>query len=170
MRSIVTARIAACLLSLGVTPVVRAIDPPKGFTAIFNGQDLSGWHGWAIHDKNAGLLDLDTIPNAFTRLAAWNADAKKHWRAENEELVNDGHGAYLATDKDYGDVEFLIEYKTVPKADSGIYMRATPQVQIWDYTDKEKFRIGADKGSGGLWNNSPGAPGKDPLVLADKPF
>ena len=34
----------------------------------------------------------------------------------------------------------------------------------------KKFKIGADKGSGGLWNNSPGAPGKDPLVLADKPF
>jgi 3-keto-disaccharide hydrolase len=30
--------------------------------------------------------------------------------------------------------------------------------------------LGADKGSGGLWNNSPGAPGKDPLVRADKPF
>jgi hypothetical protein len=29
--------------------------------------------------------------------------------------------------------------------------------------------MGADKGSGGLWNNSPGAAGKDPLVLADKP-
>jgi hypothetical protein len=25
-------------------------------------------------------------------------------------------------------------------------------------------------GSGGLWNNSRGAPGKDPLVLADRPF
>jgi hypothetical protein len=49
-------------------------------------------------------------------------------------------------------------------------LRGVPQVQIWDYTEKEKFNIGADKGSGGLWNNSAGAPGKDPLVLADKPF
>jgi hypothetical protein len=44
-------------------------------------------------------------------------------------------------------------------------------VQIWDFTKEGgKWNIGADKGSGGLWNNSPGAPGKDPLVLADKPF
>jgi hypothetical protein len=44
-------------------------------------------------------------------------------------------------------------------------------VQIWDYTEAGgKWNIGADKGSGGLWNNSPGTPGKDPLVLADKPF
>ena len=87
------------------------------------------------------------------------------------ELVNDGNGAYLTTDKDYGDIELSIDYKTVPKADSGIYLRGTPQVQIWDYTEAGgKWKLGADKGSGGLWNNSPGAPGKDPLVLADKPF
>ena len=57
------------------------------------------------------------------------------------------------------------------KADSGIYLRATPQVQIWDFTEAGgKWKLGADKGSGGLWNNSKGAPGKDPLVLADRPF
>ena len=90
---------------------------------------------------------------------------------DNGELVNDGKGAYLTTDKDYGDIELLIDYKTVPKADSGIYLRATPQVQIWDSTKEGgKWELGADKGSGGLWNNSPGTPGKDPLVLADKPF
>ncbi len=89
---------------------------------------------------------------------------------ENNELVNDGFGAYATTEKDYGDFELLLEYKTVPKADSGIYLRGVPQVQIWDYTETNKFSIGANKGSGGLWNNSAGAPGKDPLVLADKPF
>ena len=64
----------------------------------------------------------------------------------------------------------MIDYKTVPKADSGIYLKSNPQVQIWDYTDKGKFKLGADLGSGGLWNNSKGAPGKDPAVLADKEF
>ena len=43
-------------------------------------------------------------------------------------------------------------------------------MQIWDKDDPGKWKLGADKGSGGLWNNSAGAPGKDPLVLADKPF
>jgi hypothetical protein len=43
-------------------------------------------------------------------------------------------------------------------------------VQIWDSTEASKFPLGADKGSGGLWNNSKDAPGKDPLVKADKPF
>jgi hypothetical protein len=63
-----------------------------------------------------------------------------------------------------------IDYKTVPKADSGIYLKGVPQVQIWDFTDEEKFKLGSNKGSGGLWNNSAGKPGKDPLLLADKPF
>ena len=98
-------------------------------------------------------------------------DFKKHWRVENGELVNDGQGVYATTDKDYGDIELLVEYKTVALADSGIYLRGNPQVQIWDYTKEGgKWNLGADKGSGGLWNNSPGVAGKDPLVLADKPF
>ena len=146
-----------------------AAQPPQGFTAIFNGQDLSGWHGMPHFDP----YKLAALPEADRKklIAGWTADAKKHWRIDNGELVNDGRGAYLTTDKEYGDIELRIDYKTVPKADSGIYLRATPQVQICDYTQEGgKWSLGADKGSGGLWNNHPGAPGKDPLVLADKAF
>jgi hypothetical protein len=56
-----------------------------------------------------------------------------------------------------------------PKGDSGIYLRNVPQVQIWDATDPDGGKLGREKGSGGLWNNAAGHPGKDPLVLADKP-
>ncbi len=165
----------AAWLVLFLQPAARGAEPQpsKGFTALFNGRDLSGWHGWAIHEKGAGLYDvekLEVYPRA-KKIVGWTEDSLKHWSVENGELVNDGNGAYLATDKAYGDIELLVEYKTVPKADSGIYLRATPQVQIWDYTKEGgKWNIGADKGSGGLWNNSAGSPGKDPLVLADKPF
>jgi hypothetical protein len=85
-------------------------------------------------------------------------------------IVNDGKGAYLTTDKQFEDYELLVDYKMLPKGDSGIYLKGVPQVQIWDYTQESQFKLGADKGSGGLWNNSPGAPGKDPLVLADRPL
>ena len=146
--------------------------PPKGFTAIFNGKDTGGWHGWAVHAKGGSPADVAKL-SAEARakaIAGWTEDAKKHWSVKDGELINDGNGAYLATEKEYGDYELLIDYQTVAKADSGIYLKATPQVQIWDSTDKSKFGIGADKGSGGLWNNSKDAPGKDPLVKADKPF
>ncbi len=142
--------------------------PPAGFTALFNGKDLSGWWGASTEDPR-GYLALS--PEKFKQKQdASLADIQQHWSVQNGELVNDGKGLYLTTDKNYGDFELLLEYKTVPLADSGIYLRGCPQVQIWDYTEKEKFNLGSDKGSGALWNNSPGAPGKDPLVKADKPF
>jgi hypothetical protein len=163
--------LAALLLAL---PLFAAEPiPPKGFTLLFNGKNLEGWHGWNIHGKGGSPADLAklTPEDRAKKFEEWTTDAKKHWSVENAELVNDGNGAYLATDKEYGDIELLVEYKTVPKADSGIYLRNTPQVQIWDTTKEGgKWNLGADKGSGGLYNNSKGAPGQLPLVLADKPF
>ncbi len=158
--------LAAMLL---VLPVQAQNEPPKGFTALFNGKDLSGWHG--MHHFDPRRLWAMSEKERAKKLAGDTKSMRQNWRVENGELVNNGHGAYLTTDKDYGDIEFMIDYKTVPKADSGIYLRATPQVQIWDYTKAGgKWRIGADKGSGGLFNNDGGSPGRDPLVLADKPF
>jgi hypothetical protein len=166
--------LGSCLIVsslLATATGARADDPqpPKGFTLLFNGKDLSGWHGMPHFDPYKLASMSEEQKQASTK--KWTDDARKHWTVENGELVNDGNGAYLTTDKDYGDIELLIEYKTVPKADSGIYLRATPQIQIWDYTKEGgKWNLGADKGSGGLWNNTAGTPGRDPLVLADRPF
>ena len=153
-------------------PVLKA---PKGFTPLFNGKDLKGWRGGTTFDHRK-LLEMSEADRT-AQIKKWTdsmmelgKNYKSHWYVENQELVNDGFGAYASTEKDYGDFELLLEYKTVPLADSGIYLRGVPQVQIWDYTEQAKFKLGADKGSGGLWNNSPGAPGKDPAVKADKAF
>ena len=161
----------ASLLLLLTVSTARAADntPPAGFTALFNGKDFAGWHGMGHFDPNK-LAEMSDADRAAKR-AADLEDLKKHWKVEGGELINDGHGVYLTTDEPYGDVEFFVDYKMLPKGDSGIYLRATPQVQIWDYTEAGgKWKLGADKGSGGLWNNRAGQPGKDPLVLADKPF
>ena len=145
-----------------------ATHPPKGFTSLFNRHDLAGWWGADTEDPRKYLA---LSPEDFQKKHDASLDnIRQHWRVEHDELVNDGEGLYLTTDKNYGDFELLVDYRTVPLADSGIYLRGCPQVQIWDYTEKAKFPLGSDKGSGGLWNNSPGAPGKDPLVKADKPF
>ncbi len=146
-----------------------AVEAPTGFTPLFNGADLTGWWGLATEDpaKWQGL----PAEQLAAKKAASLADIRSHWRVDGDELVNDGAGLYLTSDADYGDVELRLEYRTVAQADSGVYLRGCPQVQIWDTTEAGgKWNLGADKGSGGLWNNSPGAPGKDPLVKADKPF
>lgn len=146
-----------------------AVTPPEGYVALFNGESFCGWHGMGHFDPRK-LAAMSPAERAEKR-AADLKDMQAHWTIEGDEIVNDGHGVYLTTDKDFGDIDFWIDYKTVALADSGIYLRANPQVQIWDFTEAGgKWNIGADKGSGGLWNNSAGAPGKDPMVLADKPF
>lgn len=143
--------------------------PPKGFTAVFNGRDLDGWHGQP-HYSPVKLAGLDEAARSDL-LKKWMDEAKQHWSVENGELVNDGKGPYLTTDREYGDIEFLIDFKTVAKADSGIYLRGTPQVQIWDYTQVGgKWNRGADQGSGGLFNNSKGSSAKEPSGRADKKF
>jgi hypothetical protein len=156
------------LVLVAATSHLPAADQ-KDFKPLFNGKDVSGFRGGDTFDHRK-LLAMPEDKRA-EQIAKWTKSMQEHWKAENNELVNDGHGAYATTEKDYGDFELLIDYKTVPKADSGIYLRGVPQVQIWDINDPDPGgRLGKGKGSGGLWNNSPGAPGKDPLVMADKPL
>lgn len=159
--------------TFALTPLATSLPaaepaPPEGFTAIFNGKDLTGWHGLNPHS----IAKL-TGEKREAMLKQMRDEFASHWRVESGELVNDGHGPYATTDKDYGDIELLIEYKTVPKADSGIYLRGLPQVQIWDWNqtfDPKKPTRKPHLGSGGLFNNTPDTPGRDPLVLADRPF
>lgn len=140
--------------------------PPEGFRALFNGKDLTGWYG--LNPHSVAKLTGEKKDAALQKM---REEFAEHWTVENGELVNSGTGPYATTQEEFGDIELLIEYKTVAKADSGIYLRGTPQVQIWDTTKEGgKWDRNADKGSGGLFNNSKDKPGQLPLVHADKPF
>jgi hypothetical protein len=163
------AALAFAAAVIALAPVAAGqVMPPPGFVALYNGKNLDGWRGGDTFDHRKWLAMPDAARAA--KDAEWTADMRAHWRADGAELVNDGKGKYATTVQEFGDFELLVDYKTVPLADSGIYLRGCPQVQIWDHTNPAEFKNGAEKGSGGLWNNSPGAPGKDPRVLADKPF
>ena len=147
---------------------VEAAAPPAGFRALFNGHDLAGWHGLNPH----GVEKLQGEQRE-ANLKKQRDEFSKHWSVDQGELVNAGTGPYATTDDEFGDLELLIEYKTVAKADSGIYLRGTPQVQIWDINQPSRTdnpHRNPNKGSGGLFNNTPQAPGRDPLMVADKPF
>ena len=149
--------------------------PPPGFTALFNGKDLSGWRG----RPGGGGVFSPYVEAKFTpeereaKRKEWNADRDLHWRVDTAkgEIVSDGKGVHLATEKAYGDFEFRVDWMlTQPGGDSGIYLRSYPQVQIWDPGSARDAKNGADRGSGALWNNNKDNPGKWPLVKADNPI
>jgi hypothetical protein len=171
-----------CSLTLSLLLLATSLfatEPPAGFNSLFNGKDLKGWFGWGTKDPR-DLLAMSPEQLAEYRKQSVEGGLPEgkqgpqhinaHWKVEGDEIVNDGNGLYLTTDKDYGDIELLVDYKMLPKGDSGIYLRGVPQVQIWDTTEGDPRGLGQDKGSGGLWNNEKGSPGKDPLVHADKPL
>jgi len=151
-----------------------------GFVSIFNGKDLTGWQ--ALIDLENGTLKFGAGLNPADLLSLSPADraAKqkfsndrylKHWSVIDGILVFDGvvadkltphveyGGQNLQTIKEYGDVDLYVDWCVEQGADSGVYLKNSPQVQMW-------FN---PSGSGGLFNNARGTPGQNPLVVADNP-
>jgi hypothetical protein len=151
-------------------PAKRETDntAPEGFVALFNGRDLAGWKGLlaAPNDNPIKRAQLSQADRA-TKQAEADANMRAHWKAESGEIVFDGKGRSLSTARDYGDFELLVDWRLPAHGDSGIYVRGSPQVQIWDPFTKPA-RNGSEVGSGGLYNNQKN-PSK-PLKVADKPI
>ncbi|MBI5819211.1 MAG: DUF1080 domain-containing protein [Verrucomicrobia bacterium] len=132
--------------------------PPPGFVALFNGADLDGWKGLlASPNDNPAKRNALSVEERERLQEQADENMRAHWRVENGALVFDGKGRSLCTAKDYGDFEMFVDWKILPKGDSGIYLRGSPQVQIWEHT----------VGSGGLYNNKVNP--SNPLKKADKP-
>jgi len=142
---------------------VRGADntPPEGFVALFNGKDLTGWKGLVSPDKGPPARAKMSPTQLAEAQKKADERMRAHWRVEDGALVFDGKGDSLCTAKDYGDFEMYVDWKILPKGDSGIYVRGCPQIQIWDPADRPE-------GSGGLFNNQK-HPSK-PSVRADRPI
>lgn len=140
--------------------------PPKGFVALFNGKDLAGWKGLTTDPKGADNPEnrAKMTPEELAKSQAKADESmKQHWTVVDGVINYDGKGQSLATARDYEDFEMLVDWKIPAGGDSGIYLRGTPQVQIWDPANKSANGIG----SGGLYNNKNNP--HDPLVKADNP-
>lgn len=154
-------RLALPLLALVLTAPAWADEPlnvpPDGFTALFNGRDLTGWKGLVGNPKSRAAMLADELAAAQEKA---DAQAREHWQVVDGVIVFDGKGQNLCTARDYGDFELLVDWKIEANGDSGIYLRGTPQVQIWDPAKNPV-------GSGGLYNNqkNPSKPDK----CADRP-
>jgi len=137
---------------------------PEGFIPLFNGRDLTGWMGLPKPPYDNPIRRAQLSPEERAKVQA-KADElmRKHWTVKDGVLCFDGKGFSLATAReDYGDFELYVDWKLLTdNGDSGIYLRGSPQVQIWD---PARWKIG----SGGLYNNKK-HPSKA-LVIADKPI
>lgn len=133
-----------------------------GYVSIFNGENLDGWKGLVENPIKRSRMKPQELAAAQVKA---DAIAQTGWIVENGELLFTGKGDNLCTNKLYGDFEMLVDWKLYegPEPDAGIYLRGTPQVQIWDTA---RVNVGAQVGSGGLYNNQQN-PSK-PLKVADQ--
>ena len=150
----------------------QKMEAPCGFKTYFNGCPKQLTENWK------GVTTEENFDNPIVR---HKADAKKretmqkiadlemckHWTIRNGNLHFDGFkGGYsLATKRDYKDFEMWADWRTLSiTGDSGIYLRGSPQVQIWDAHNQHGI------GSGGLYNNRTKKTGNpsNALKIADK--
>jgi hypothetical protein len=130
-----------------------------GFVSLFNGADLTGWKALVGNPASRAKMSASALQAAEDSA---NEKTKGDWIAKDGLLIFTGHGNNLATTKKYGNIEMYVDWKITPEGDAGIYLRGTPQVQIWD-TSRRK--VGAQVGSGGLYNNQKQE--SKPLTVAD---
>jgi HEAT repeat protein len=128
-----------------------------GYVPLFDGRGLDGWKGLVADPPARAKM---TAPELAKAQAEADERMRAHWRVSDGVLAFDARGESLCTVRDYADFELLVDWRIEKGGDSGIYLRGSPQVQIWD---AEANPVG----SGGLYNNQRGP--SLPLERTDRP-
>ncbi len=133
----------------------------EGFIPMFNGRDLTGWQGLVENPIARAKMRKSELAR---KQAEADVKVPASWSVKDGCIWFNGKGDNLCSVKEYSDFELLVDWRITKGGDSGIYLRGSPQVQIWDPSRKDS---GASVGSGGLYNNQI-HPSK-PLKVADNP-
>jgi HEAT repeat protein len=145
-----------------ISKYLKEMPPDEGFVSMFNGKDLSGWQG--LVENPVARAKMKPADLAKKQIEA-NKKMLENWSVKDGCIWFNGSGDNLCSMKDYGDFEMLVDWKISKKGDSGIYLRGSPQVQIWDTS---RIEVGAQVGSGGLYNNQKNE--RNPLKVVDNPI
>lgn len=131
----------------------------EGFKLMFNGKDLTGWQG--LVENPVARAKMKPAELAKKQIEA-NLKVQGNWSVKDGCIWFNGSGNNLCSIAEYGDFEMLVDWKISKEGDSGIYLRGSPQIQIWDTS---RVASGAQVGSGGLYNNQQNL--SKPLKVAD---
>jgi len=150
-------------IKIDVKEFLDNMSSETGFVSIFNGKDLTGWEGLVKNPIERSKMSKKTLARAQTKA---NEQMLKDWFVKDGVIGFMGEGYNnICSIKDYGDFEMIVDWKITNGGDSGIYLRGTPQVQIWDIA---RVDAGAEVGSGGLYNNQKYE--RIPITVADNPI
>ncbi|MCM4151752.1 DUF1080 domain-containing protein [Arenibacter sp. N53] len=150
-------------IKIDVKEFLDKMSNEKGFVSIFNGKDFTGWEGLVQNPIARSKMSSRKLAEEQAKA---NEQMMRDWYIENGVIGFKGEGYNnICTVKDYGDFEMIVDWKITNGGDSGIYLRGTPQVQIWDIA---RVDAGAQVGSGGLYNNQKHE--SKPLQVADNPI
>lgn len=139
---------------------IATMPAEPGFVPLFNGKDLTGWKGLVENPIVRSKMKPADLAKAQVKA---DQIMREEWKVEDGILVFTGKAYYnLCTEKQYGDFEMIVDWKITEEGDAGIYLRGSPQVQIWDTSRRD---AGAQVGSGGLYNNKVNE--RNPLKVAD---
>ena len=102
--------------------------PPEGFTALFNGKDLTGWR---VNPKVTEMWSIeDGVLKAHGLLEQWGAD--------------------LVTVREYQDYVLMADFRMPALSDSGIHFRNLAPAMLGKMGDAEQFNIHPKGGMGHL--------------------
>ncbi|MFM8272010.1 MAG: DUF1080 domain-containing protein [Gemmata sp.] len=113
--------LTACVLAGPGTRAAAAKEKDEGFTALFNGKDLTGW----------GYQSKDMFESFDGKT---EASDKRYTAKDGTLVVNAGTGIkQLWTSAKFPkDFELRLEFRAEKNADSGLFLRG-PQLQVRDY-------------------------------------
>jgi HEAT repeat protein len=144
---------------VAIRKFIAEMPTDAGLVPLFNNKDLTGWKGLVGNPIERSKMDARTLAKEQQK-----ADDIMHkgWYVKDSILNFSGEGENICTTKQYRNFEMYVDWKIEKEGDAGIYLRGSPQVQIWDTS---RVSVGAQVGSGGLYNNQ--AHQSKPLKQAD---
>ncbi len=146
-------------------------DPPflieDGWRPLFNGKDLTGWHGQDPNKPNEWLTTRGIVFERLlgpTRLYAVRAPGDRMLNGREGRTVN------LVTDEKFGDCELYLEFMLAKGSNSGVYLHGLYEVQVFDSFGTPDLMLKTSDGGAiyHRWINEEGVGGSAPMTNASR--